>query len=374
MTGFAKAKTPLTFLLFMTFVWAFWQSKGHAATPLCAQQKILIVPPPLPDYKLSGWFMQQAKTSYLRSKKLKCGPFFKKDVSTEIFDFFGMDARNPETIESRQLEFIKERTAADQLMFLSVDPVKKSLVALNVYKLIEDDSGVKIVDAGDYEMELEPRAVAKQRSNPLRLLLPYLTPNALSFGVSNVTASLFLTDRYREVSTVNRSTLPAIISSIQISKIEHPDSFGLFDYSFNIFPGLFFFAIDQYTTIEDQATEVPEYQTLHLQAIGANANLNAELTLHSPIGATYISAGAGPSYYARKQDDDDPRSVISPFDYRFRIGHRSFFTKNLFIAFDFDQIFLSHELYHNDDIVKQTNLVRGSATLGWYFPSSSIYY
>lgn len=373
MKGFGFPKKPLTFLLFMIAAWTLsWQSTGLAAVP--CKKMILVAPPPMADLKLSGWLMQEAKAAYFRSMKWDCAPFYKKSVSSELFDYLGTDARDPNTIQTRQLEFIKERTGAGQIMFLSFES-KRSILKLSLYNLVEEDGeDLKAVIDGEFEIDVDAKAVSDRRANILRFVMPYLTPNSFSLGLSSVKAVVRPAEGYEETYSVNRSTLPAFISSIQITKIDHPDSFGLFDISFSIFPGFFFFALDQYTGVQNTNAPGDSRQTLHMQAFGSNANLNGELTVHTPIGSSYFSVGAGPSYYAQKQENEEPKTILSPFDLRVRAGHRAFVTKNAFFSLDADQMFLSKNLYFEEGVAEAKSLIRLSASIGWYFPTSSFYY
>lgn len=62
------------------------------------------------------------------------------------------------------------------------------------------------------------------------------------------------------------------------------------------------------------------------------------------------------------------------FRYTYPLGHRMFLTKNLFLAVELDQVFLSKKVYDVDGLAESSTLVRKSAVLGWYYPTSSVYY
>jgi hypothetical protein len=364
------------FVVLAIFCLGFPQAWSAPAVSIC-KKKILIVPAPINDPKFNSWLIQQAKTAFLKSHNLKCNPFYNVNVSAEQYDFLGLHARNPKVAKSRQLEIIKERTNLDQMLFLNYKKRKENAkLEIELFDVVADeDNDLTLERVDGLLITLKPETVAKKRSSFLRQAFLYLMPNAFSLGGTTTTASMDLAEGYVEESSVNRSTLPTFLSSIQLGQITHPDSYGLFDFSYSLYPGVFFVALDQYTTIRKTAEPgLGEEQSLHVQAFGANLNLNAEATFHSPIGATYISLGIGPTYFAHRQENEDEGAIFSPFDTRLRLGHRAFVTKNLFLSFDFDQVIMRDNIYDRENLAKSNSLVRASASIGWYFPISSLYY
>lgn len=352
------------------------QAQAAPAVSIC-KKKILIVPASVNDPKFNSWLIQQAKTAFLKSHNLKCNPFYNVNVSAEQYDFLGLHARNPKVVKSRQLEIIMDRTNLDQMLFLNYKK-KKDATTLEVELfdvVTNEENDLELERVDGLMINLQPKTVAKKRSSFLRQAFLYFMPNAFSLGASTTTASMDLGEGYEEVSSINQSTLPTFLSSIQLGQITHPDSYGLFDFSYSFYPGVFFVALDQYTTIRKTTEpDLGQEQSLHVQAFGANVNFNAEATFHSPIGATYFSLGIGPTYFAHRQENEDEGAIFSPFDTRIRLGHRAFVTKNLFLSFDVDQIGMRDNIYDRAGLAKSNSLVRANASIGWYFPVSSLYY
>ncbi len=353
---------------------ALFLSMQEAALAGPCKNKILVVPPPIRDPAFNGWLIGQAQSSYIRFRKFACDPFLSIESTASHFDYLGQLVRKPSTIRPRQLEFVKERTNADQLIFLELDSRKKPILKMRVYDLLDIEGHLSLRQIDDLEVLLDPKATKQKRSSIIGSAFRFLLPNAFSLGVSDVRADMDLVPGYKEISNVNKSSIPAFLSSIQISQINHPDSFGLFDITFTLYPGMFLFALDQYTTIRNKLdTEAGEDRVLHLQALGANFNLNGEITVHSALGASYFSLGIGPSYFIAKQDDDEQQTVFSDYDFRVKVGQRAFILKNLFMSLELDQMVLRRYLYYSENLAKTQYITRLSASIGWYFPVSSFF-
>ncbi|RZA13897.1 MAG: hypothetical protein EOP10_28975, partial [Proteobacteria bacterium] len=84
-----------------------------AAPTKACKEKILVVPSASTDVSLNQWYIKQAQLTYMKNMKMKCDPFLSTDQSIQQFEFLGDRSRNPERIQTRQLEFVKERSDAD---------------------------------------------------------------------------------------------------------------------------------------------------------------------------------------------------------------------------------------------------------------------
>lgn len=134
-----------------------------------------------------------------------------------------------------------------------------------------------------------------------------LKPNALLVGGSTAT---LINEREQngevvELDHQQSSFFPPLVNGISVTSIEHPNGFANWDISSRIFTSfnLLYFD-DTYTYLTNlqmdskkNNTIVGEETKYRLQMYGMAIGLNEELTLHTPVGGFFASAGLGVAPY-----------------------------------------------------------------------------
>ncbi len=83
-----------------------------------------------------------------------------------------------------------------------------------------------------------------------------------------------------------------------------------------------------------------ERKTLRMSFYAGCSNINGRLSLHTPIGTTYVSLGTGPCYVQAYSSTGTAYQGLD-LGTRFILGHRAFATRNLFFYFEVDVIYFS---------------------------------
>jgi hypothetical protein len=349
---------------------------GESALAVTCLDRISQAPVDFDDPMYGRWVAQQVEAEVIRQENLDCNVFSNFELDLEFYDFIGMTfffTRSPASLGQRQLAMLKARVPARYFLFVTGDQASGNFFG----KLYRLDGEIKpktlnLVFMRTYKFALNAKAGESTKTSAFYRNLALIAPNSVNIGFSDTEVTLDLKEGYGQIETSNVGAVPPILSSISISRIDHSATYNTWDIAGSLFPGLFFFGINQYTTIykmaEDKEPEDSEKTRLHMQAYGSCGNLNAMGTVHSPIGATYGMIGYGPCFMLTRKEDE-PSRVRLNLAGRLQVGHRVFLIRRLFTYFEVDTLYFSESLYHSE-YGKSARISRGMLGFGWYIPDA----
>lgn len=175
-------------------------------------------------------------------------------------------------------------------------------------------------------------------------------PNSVTAGFGDS----YLTNEYvghkvDEVSVRNNSMLPPVISGFGLMTTESPPR-KTFDFDFRFAPRLNIYAIDatyNYAFRPDNDDGPKGGQIdYHLKVYWLSPTYNAETTFHWPLGATYFGFGLGAGAYQYKDDYSGETGFVTTT--AISMGHRTFFTDNLFMNFGYEFLFGHKNVVYNE--------------------------
>lgn len=355
-----------------------WSSSVLAATSpiktkdIC-KATIAVAPPLVRDLKLSAALIALVKQEMIRRSTVACSirNFSDQDKTDETFDrvgitpFFATDAK---FLRAAQVEYLKSELNADYLIFIKPDPEGKTY-AVQILKISEHFDVNTVISSFRIE---QGQTYQLPRSKDWARLYTLLAPNTLTIGAVNTEVYF---DSFRNEDTIEdtelRGYLPPIISSISLDKIEHFRNYSTFDYAASLFPSTFLFAIDQLTHYKEPSSpgKPGEEGTLHLAVHGACVNVMGQLSVHTPLGTTYIGLGLGPCLYRHYQDDKDV-TFQATLATKIQMGQRAFFTEHWFVYLDSSGMNFHGEPLYRSEVARATNISRSSIGFGYYQPSA----
>ena len=353
-------------LLTVLLLVALSDSRGAAAAD--CRIRIAIAPPRVEDTHYGRWLVKQTIPTLRELVASDCEPLIDYESTINNFDFIGISyffGRNLRLMQQKQREYLITETQANRL--LSIEVTTKGVVA-TLYLLTAQSPLKKLFS---FSVPISKESKKAQKSAWLLRYLALLTPNAFSLGFNSTQVSIEADKEKYEEDTRLIGVLPPLLSSMTFNKIEHPLAYQVMDYSFSLFPGAYFFGINQITDFRlidpSMASEqLPELLTARVNAYGACNNINGQVSLFWILGTSYSSLGLGPCIY-RLQTDSNPPGYFGAFAWRFVLGHRVFMSQNIFTFFEADILNFDRELYRTDLIHSRT-ISRGTLGVGWYVP------
>jgi len=322
-----------------------------------------------PDY--GRWLLEQARDHILSVENLKCDPFVDFEKSVDSFDYIGVSFyhnKPSHRYTTKQIRLIKQTFNATYILKAKLHT--PTVLSVNIYR-IEGDYDLRLEKTKHYEFFIEIKKSKNHQAPQFLKYLSLMSPNSFTLGSTYTEVSMDLPDEYQEIDSTQKSALPKIISSISFNKIDNSYAYNMFDAGASLFPGQFFFGLDQRTKIarrDSPSTDDDAIKTLRVSIYGICPNINALGTIHTPLGATYTSIGYGPCILHKRVDDENPKFSID-LATRFVMGHRVFFTKKYFTFLEFDYLFFNNHLYRSN-FAKSRTITRGTLGLGMYVPDA----
>ena len=353
--------TSLLFFLLMA-------ESGLAACP----QKVAIAPAPTDDWFLASWLSTEVSSILTVKEKGRCWTFRSLDLTSKAFDVVGSTTgfpRQANQLGQRQVDYLREVLEVTHLLFIDY-PQTNNRVKVHLYAINKND---KLLLEKTYDLTIEQKLIEANSSSSLLRFLARVTANALTTGYSNTDVYFDVDKRFGEGTIKSKGFLPPLVSSVALSRIEHRRGYGLFDYAGSIFPGGYLFGIDQINTyyrLDDKpnADQVPETLNLNIETYGSCATGNAQGSLFSPLGTTFVGIGIGPCVVWLKSLD---RQALwyGKTAVRYFFGHRVFFTDHIFFELNWDSLVFHQELQKTDYAIAR-QVERFGLALGWYIPDS----
>jgi hypothetical protein len=296
-----------------------------------------------------------------------------------FFDYVGMSAffsRPMERLSTWQVEFLRQETGATRFASGVWNKARRS-IDVTVWNITRNS---RLNVAGTFTIELGASEVGAVRSSPWILNeLAWLTPNSFTIGFGQTSVYAFdsrkIPAEWKESGTSVYSKLPQIISSIGFNKIDYPTTFDGIDLTGSLFPGTYFFAIDQETSFVRTpdpktggytASRPFDTRTIAVEIYGACTNAMALGNMHTVLGTTYAGLGIGPCIHWRKEDNGQGIWTID-LGYRGLLGQRVFVAKNSYIFFESDFMVFTKDVY-DSEVGKSNQLGRGILGWGTYVP------
>ena len=339
---------------------------SNAATLKC-NDRIAQAPINVNDPDYGRWLLELARTHMLAEDKLTCDPFIDFEKSVASFDYIGVSfyfgkASNQYT--DKQIRLIRYNFQASHIML--TDMIDDFTLRVSLFR-IEGKTNFVLKRLRQYDVTIPKNEAKKHQTSVFLKYLSLISPNSFTIGSTQTRVVMELDENYSEYDTIQKSVIPKIVSSVSFNKIDNSYAYNMFDASGSLFPGQFFFGLDQITKIRKKDTQFSideETETLHVSIYGTCPNINALGTLHTPIGATYISAGVGPCILHKRIEDEKAKLDID-LAYRFVLGHRVFFTKKYFTFLEVDTLYFQRRLYESEH-AKSSTISRATLGLGMY--------
>ena len=305
--------------------------------------------------------------------------FVAQEDARIFFDYVGISAfyaRSLQSLSTWQVGFLREETGATRFVSGTWNETTRS-IDVTVWRS-NQNSRLNVV--GTFTIELSASETGALRSSPQVLnLLAWLTPNSFTLGFGQTSVYAFDANKvpaeWRESGTTVHSKLPAIISSIGFNKIDYPTSFDGLDLTGTLFPGTYFFAIDQETNffrtpdaVTGTYSEARPFETrkIYVEIYGACTNAMALGNMHTILGTTYAGIGIGPCLHWRREDQGKGLWTID-IGFRGIMGQRIFVAQNSYIFFESDFMVFLQNVY-DSDVGSSNQLGRGILGWGWYIP------
>lgn len=237
-------------------------------------------------------------------------------------------------IGTRQMAIIRERTSANFLVQLTHRRTTEGIVV---------DSQIWNIQGGIPTLDrkvLKGRVLIPEGSKSLVGLtgapsflrrFKHSLPNSLVVGSSNeyITNKRVSDGEFVEVEHNSRGLLPPIIGGINLTNIDHPDGYALFDWSVSFFTGLsLLYFDDSYLLKRTQAPRETVDYSLHLY--GIHPHFNGELAAHSPFGTLFAGLGYGLALFSSNDNFENSAYGVSRVT-RVFFGYRAFATERIFV-------------------------------------------
>jgi hypothetical protein len=335
-------------------------------------QKVAIAPAPTNDWFLASRLSTEVSSILTLKEKGRCWNFKSLDLTSKAFDIVGSTTgfpRQANQLGQRQVDYLREVLEVTHLLFID-HPLPNGKVKVHLYSISDDD---RLRLEQTYDLSVAQKFIEANSSSSLLRFLARVAANALTTGYSNTDVYFDVDKRFGEGTIRNKGFLPPLVSSVALSRIEHRRGYGLFDYAGSIFPGGYLFGIDQvntYNRLDDEtnADQVPETLNLNIETYGSCATGNAQGSLFSPLGTTFVGIGLGPCLVWLKSLDRDAlwygKTAV-----RYFFGHRVFFTDQVFFELNWDSLVFHQELQKTDYAIAR-QVERFGLALGWYIPDS----
>lgn len=356
--------------LIAAIAWAIF-SASHVAVAACTD-RVVLAPPPVDDWKLAVWLSSEVSQAVLKQEKDPCWLILPYRKTSAAFDMVGSTTsfpRDPTELGPRQLKFLVSHVAATHVLFMAA-PDDDGLVVARLFAISEK---WRLTAAKVYRIALKPKSIDEHRAGVLPRLFAKLAPNSVMAGFTKTDVYFDVNAAYSERKITTHGTIPPLLSSFAVTRVEHRRGFGLFDYAGSIFPGQYFFGIDQDNSYRRKPEfagnpAYPEALDLHIETYGACGSFNAQASLFSPIGTTSVGVGWGPCLlWLRTRDRDAVWYVRTAM--RFFMGHRVFISDQFFLSLDWDSLVFDKAL-HKSPFANAEQVERVGFALGWYVPDS----
>jgi len=316
-----------------------------ASARAACDRRIAIVPPQVSNPRFGRALVNQYLERHAKAKPDDCSPFIDYEKTVDIFDTLGFTSYftlPPSTMSPRKIAILREEWGLTHLLFLIPADASKQVLKANLYR-VDGDKDLVRIEESTFPAEL-PELEPYQISKPLSYLTLFV-PNNFAIGTSNTQVHFDLNPAYEERSTSTKGTVPPIVSSITVSKIEHPNAYRNFDYGGSVFPGLFLYAINQDTYIS-KLDDTNETKKLQIATFGGCLNLNAEGSLFLPVGTLFSGLGWGPCLMKVRSEGRNTSYVTSAT--RFTLGYRAFVTERINLFFSWDSLNFNQNFYESD--------------------------
>lgn len=339
----------------------------------------VVIPPKVNDAGFGMWLRDETVRTLSRSKNLKCFQAVESEKAASTLTFIGysaFDALTLKDLKSKQLEIMQTDLGATQVALLSYRGSKDPSIMVSLYKLAanpEDEDEIEPRLVKKFQIRIDPKTMVDKKTPVLTRFIPFFAPNSMTIGISYTEISMNAgrDDWFRKETEVV-SKLPAFLSTVSFARIAHPDRYGMFDVSFNLSPRLLFFALDQFTTINnfEARADLPgaEEREIHLQVTGSCGNIEGIGSLYWPLGRTYLALGLGPCLYGRTTNTQD-LNILFDYDTALRVGHTAFITRQFYSFLEIEGFFFGKPLYH-DEYIESSTMTRSTLGVGYYFPSA----
>lgn len=347
-------------------------SAPEAARAACDRLAV-IAPPPVDDMRLADWLANEAGRQLLAKDKKRCWSIRRFQSTTALFDMLGSTTgfpRSPETFGRRQLAWLVQKTGATHVLFVDA-PVAAGPTYARLFAIRK---GEALSPEQAFPVPVDAKAVAAHASGAIPRFLAKIAPNSVVAGYTTTTAYFEVDEhRYGERSIETRGLLPPLISSFAASRVDHRRGFGLFDATGSIFPGQYFFGIDQDNSYKQKpgladAAHFPDDLKVHIETYGACGSANAEASFFTPIGTTYVGIGWGPCLLWLEAKGRDALWYMKSAT-RYFFGHRVFVNDRMFLALDWDSLVFNQELVKTR-YAKAYQVERVGLSVGWYVQDS----
>jgi hypothetical protein len=252
----------------------------------------------------------------------------------------------------------------------------------------------KVIPVTVYRYEVEEKILVRisedlvllqqdQSRQPILSTLPRLlsrmTPNTVTVSLSGTGRDPDYEDsemnRYDVKDVKNYGILPPIISSMQFTRVEHPDGYRMFDYEGSIFPSTYLLLVNQRASVFKRGNNTYESistsgkeKNVSIVFTAACTHAVAQLSLFSPLGTTYMSLGPG-LCLIHNESAGRPSNNYLDNDFVIKYGHRAFITSQFYFGLDADQVIFGNRVYRRDGI-QVSSLSSASFLIGYYVPDA----
>lgn len=348
-----------------------------ALNPDC-MQNALIIPPVVDDPNLSDWLSKTALNRAGKSGVLNCLRVIDTPQTRNLLSYVGYSAFRNITVKKfrdKQLSYFVDEHKISRLIFLSYHQGEQPNVQGKVYRIdLDEDEDYYTTLVKRFRVNIKKDDELSNRSPTWKRYIPFLAPNAISFGATTSSVAMSADEAWEETGEEHLTLLPAYLSSFSVSRIAHPDSYNNWDYSLDISPRLMFFALNQRTSIRrkpefaGQNVDDLEKMKLHVMVNGGCTTFDGTASLYSWIGTTYLALGFGPCLYSVRQESDIMKTH-GDIGTRVTVGHTVFLSKRIYANLDISVMSFGKKLYHNE-FAKSSSVTRTSLAVGYYFPDS----
>ena len=118
--------------------------------------------------------------------------------------------------------------------------------------------------------------------------------------------------------------------------------------------------------VEPGTSRVPQKIRYNLELYWAAPTYNGEITLHHPLGATFIGLGLGAGVYFFEDDFETNYGLISVTS--LTLGHRAFLSERIFTELSAEFLYPHNSIISND-VFKGGGAFGAFFGVGFYFPS-----
>lgn len=335
-----------------------------APVPLRLCRRFLVLPVPDDDERVSDRLAEEWRLAFA-DKLGECDAFVSAETAEDAFLKFGISPwtdNSPERIRPDRLSQLGFDTEATHAVF-----VRPFLVQgrLSLQARILDLHDGTLVRAAPVNVAGETNPSRSWWSRKLARSVG-VVPNAFGLQFSQV-PSLNISSAapdFRLLDRTSHSLVPSLVSNLDLFRVQDPRQWDAWD----IVPDLFFSAHMMYLSQELEYLAFGRRERESVQAFVLHFPFMGLLTLHTPLGALGLGAGAGPAWrFSASSSNGDTSGLL--FGVRVPIRYTAFLSSRVFLQLGATLVWLNAPMIRSRAI-HDTGWSELGVGMGLYLPET----